>query len=85
MIAAVWILRALLAHVALGAVFAILFLLRGVHRIDPAAPGSTWGFRLMILPGVIAFWPWLAYRWLTGRQPPQERNDHRLAARKDPS
>ena len=53
----------LTAYLAVGLLFAIPFLARGITRIDDAAVGTGWGFRLMILPGVITFWPLLALRW----------------------
>ena len=68
-------------YAALGLVFAVPFVLVGAQRTDPAAEGGTWGFRLLIIPGVIAFWPLLAFRWIGGREQPRERNPHRDAAR----
>jgi hypothetical protein len=38
---------------AVGLVFGVAFVIGGVHRIDPAAVGSRWGFRLLILPGCL--------------------------------
>lgn len=51
-------------YLAIGVVFAPLFAWRGANVIDQAAAGSTWGFRLMILPGAAALWPILLRRWL---------------------
>jgi len=65
-----------------GAAFAVPFLLRGVRRIDPVADGSTWGFRAIVLPGVVALWPLLLLRWLRGASPPEEATAHRRAARR---
>lgn len=63
---------------AIGAVFAIAFIVTGVNRIDPQAVGSGWGFRLLLIPGATALWPLLLRRWALGpRHPPQERNPHR--------
>lgn len=59
-----WLVNGLLLYLAVGVVFGIPFVWRGVHRIDPAAPGSSWGFRLLNLPGVAALWPLLALRWM---------------------
>ena len=70
----------LLAYTIFGAGFGVLFVVRGVDRIDPAAREGTWGFRLLILPGTVALWPWLLLRWVRGTQPPIERNAHRDAA-----
>jgi uncharacterized membrane protein YdfJ with MMPL/SSD domain len=69
-------------YVAAGVLFAVPFVLRGVNRIDPVAQGGTWGFRLIIVPGVVALWPLLALRWLRGAQPPEERNAHRATAKR---
>jgi hypothetical protein len=50
-------------YAAMGALFGIAFAWRGIDRIDPAAHGAPWTFRLLMLPGVIALWPMLALRW----------------------
>lgn len=47
-----------------GFVFAIPFVLKGVTKIDEGAHGSKWGFRIIIIPGTIVFWPFLLKRWL---------------------
>ncbi len=68
-------------YAAAGALFAVLFVSKGVGRIDPAARGARLGFRLLILPASIALWPILLRRWLSGvEEPPAERNAHREAA-----
>ncbi|MFT7511237.1 MAG: hypothetical protein ACI9QL_000441 [Candidatus Omnitrophota bacterium] len=65
-------------YLALGLVFAIPFVFKGAARIDPAAKGSSWGFKLLVIPGVMALWPLLARRWLSGKtQPPEECGPHR--------
>ena len=46
-------------YAAIGLVFALFFVTRGVTRIDPTAIGGSTGFRILILPGVVAFWPLL--------------------------
>jgi len=79
------------AYAALGLVFGLIFVTRGAGRIDPNATEGTIGFRILILPGVIALWPMLLLRWVRGRPaPPSECNAHRrlaerLAAQKDAS
>jgi hypothetical protein len=47
-----------------GLLFAIAFALRGVDRVDGAARGATWGFRVLIVPGAAALWPWLLVKWV---------------------
>jgi len=81
MIAAVFLI-ALGAYLACGLAFAIPFALAGAKRIDPHAAHGSWGFRLLIIPGTIAFWPLLLKRWTSGAtEPPEECNAHRKAAR----
>jgi hypothetical protein len=68
-------------YILAGLLFAIPFILRGVNRLDPSAREGSWGFRLIVFPGVVALWPLLALRWRRGQGPPQENNAHRRAAR----
>lgn len=68
-------------YFGLGLLFAVPFVLRGAGAIDPTAREGTWGFRLLILPGSAALWPWLAWRWWRGAPRPVEDNPHRRAAR----
>ena len=58
------ILEAVGLYAIAGFLFAIAFLAAGVVRIDPAARGSGLGFRLLILPGIVALWPFLFLRWI---------------------
>jgi hypothetical protein len=70
------------AYLACGLVFAIPFALLGVKRIDPHAAHGSWGFRLIVIPGAMVFWPLLLRRWAIGvKRPPEETNAHRRAAR----
>jgi hypothetical protein len=50
-------------YLSAGFVFAIPFVIKGVTKIDEGAHGSTWGFRIIIIPGVIVFWPLLFRKW----------------------
>ena len=65
-------------YAALGVLFALAFLTSGITRLDPEAKGSGWGFRAIIFPGVVAFWPLLLSRWLRGiTEPPPQKDPHR--------
>jgi hypothetical protein len=69
---------ALETYAGLGVLFGLLFVGIGVQRLDSEAQGSGIGFRLLILPGVAAFWPVFLYRWTRGiAEPPVEKNPHR--------
>lgn len=50
-----------------GAVFAVLFLWRGVERIDNAAKGISWKTRALLFPGSAALWPVLLRKWWRAR------------------
>ena len=54
---------ALALYAVVGLCFGLAFVLRGVERVDPAARGASIGFKLLILPGCAALWPFLARRW----------------------
>jgi hypothetical protein len=47
-----------------GLVFAIPFIAKGVTKIDEGTHGASWGFRIIIMPGTIVFWPFLLNKWL---------------------
>jgi hypothetical protein len=66
------------AYASVGIVFAVAFVTVGVKRVDEQAVGSSLGFRLLIFPGCVAFWPMLLQRWAGGKtEPPEEENPHR--------
>ena len=70
------------SYFACGLVFAIPFALVGAKKIDPHAAHGSGGFRLLIIPGTLAFWPLLLRRWMQGiSEPPEESNAHREATR----
>ena len=70
-----------LAYLAVGALFAVPFVVVGAGRVDEDARAGSVGFRLIILPGVVALWPVLALRWLRGPGGVEESSPHRRAAR----
>ena len=74
---AILLVYVLYVYTALGVAFALAFVTVGVKRIDSQAVGSSIGFRLLILPGSVAFWPLLLRRWISGKgEPPEERIPH---------
>jgi hypothetical protein len=50
------------AYLALGAALGLGFLLFGLERLAPAARGA-YAFRPLLLPGLAALWPYVAWRW----------------------
>ena len=51
-------------YLLVGVVFVIPFLMKGLNKIDEGAHGSTIGFKIIIIPGVIVFWPVLLAKWM---------------------
>ncbi len=51
-------------YLGVGLLFGLAFITRGVERLDHATQGTSCLFRLFLLPGSIALWPWLARRWM---------------------
>ena len=47
-----------------GLLFAIAFVIKGVTVVDEGAHGATIGFRIIIIPATIIFWPVLLRKWL---------------------
>ena len=56
------------AYLLMGLLFVIPFVIKGVTRIDEGASGSGWGFRLIIIPGTMVFWPLLLKKWVKKTQ-----------------
>lgn len=52
-----------LAYLVIGVISGFYFVWRVVSTIDPAAQGTNWTFRLLILPGTIALWPVVVARF----------------------
>lgn len=68
--AAEWLVKVLGLYLAAGVLVAIVFIVKGPARIDPAARGMPWAARLFLLPGVAALWPLMLQKWLTQKEPP---------------
>jgi len=64
MAATEWLVNVLIAYGALGALFAVAFVTRGISRVDPAAKGTGAGFRLIVFPGSAVLWPLLLAEWI---------------------
>ena len=64
-------------YLLVGLLFAVPFVLRGAKAIDPSAAEGTWGFKLLVVPGVMVFWPVLLRRWMRTEGAPEERSAHR--------
>jgi len=80
---AYWIVTLTAAYFVVGCVVALAVVVAGLGRLDPVAAHGTWGFRLLVVPGLAALWPLILHRVVMGAgHPPEESNAHRLAARR---
>lgn len=70
---------ALLAYLACGVAFSLVFFAVLARRLDPDAVGATIGFRIVTMPGIVALWP-LLLRACLRKSAPRERNAHEDAA-----
>lgn len=59
-----FILYLIVVYLILGAVFALWFLIRLIHKIDEGAEGAPLSFKLIIFPGCVVFWPVLLKKYL---------------------
>ncbi len=50
-------------YLTCGFIFAIFFVTKGVKVVDEGAHGATIGFRIIIIPGTMVFWPLLLKKW----------------------
>ncbi len=62
MLPAILFLAIIGTYAAIGLAFGLWFVIVGVTRFDRAAENAPWGFRLLILPGSAALWPYLIHR-----------------------
>ena len=51
-------------YLLIGILFVIPFLLKGLTKVDETAHGGSIGFKIIIIPGVIVFWPLLLNKWM---------------------
>ena len=66
-------------YFAVGFLFVLIFLIAGgPKKIDPGAVNGTIGFRILIFPGCMLFWPLLLKRWAKSELLPTESCAHRI-------
>lgn len=50
-------------YLAIGVLFAIAFVIKGIYKVDDAAAYTGLGFKLILIPGITVFWPVLLNKW----------------------
>ena len=52
----------------IGLIFGLAFISKGCVVVEPAAKGSSFRVRLLLLPGGIGLWPLLLVKWISSRR-----------------
>ncbi len=66
MVGASEILGLLGLYFGIGLLFALAFVTLGLGRVDPNAAGAKLSVRILLIPGAMALWPFLAVHWMKG-------------------
>jgi len=61
------ILYMILLYLMLGVAFAVYFVTIAINSVDPSAKGTSWGFKIIILPGCILLWPVILKKYLKSK------------------
>ena len=59
----------LAVYLAFGLLFALIFIFKGIEKIDTSAHGASRGFKIIIIPGIMALWPVLLNKWIKAPHP----------------
>ena len=51
-------------YLLVGAIFSVIFLLKGLEKVDADAKGTSWSFKLLIFPGLCVFWVKFLLDWI---------------------
>lgn len=63
-----WVIEAAQLYAVFGLVVGVAFLVWGIELLQPAARGAH-AFRPLLLPGLAALWPLVAWRWWRAHRP----------------
>lgn len=59
-----WIVNIIGIYLALGFLFSIVFMWKGLHKVDEGVNGSGFFFKVLIFPGMIVFWVLFLKKWI---------------------
>ena len=51
-------------YLALGIIFSIAFLWKGIAKVDDGANETGVIFKMLLFPGLVAFWVYFLRKWL---------------------
>jgi len=55
-------------YLVIGIFFSLIFMFKGLHKIDSSAAGTGLLFKLLIFPGCVLFWAFLLYKWFLNKK-----------------
>lgn len=58
------ILKVFLLYFLVGAAFSVFMYWKSLKKIDTGVEGTGIGFKLLLLPGMLVFWPLFAKKWI---------------------
>ncbi|MEO6722863.1 MAG: hypothetical protein ABIN67_21025 [Ferruginibacter sp.] len=64
-------------YLCCGMVFAIVLLASGIGKIVEGAQDSSLGFKVLVIPGIIVFWPALLQKWIKLQSGKTVKIDHK--------
>jgi len=50
-------------YLVIGLIFYVALSIKGFDKIDPGTRNSGIGFKLILVPGILVFWPILWKKW----------------------
>ncbi|MFK7946562.1 MAG: hypothetical protein AB8G11_03145 [Saprospiraceae bacterium] len=51
-------------YLVLGFLFSLVFIWKGLHKVDEGVNGSSFFFKVLIFPGMIVFWVLFLKKWI---------------------
>lgn len=57
------ILLVALVYIAIGILFSVVFIWKGLSKTDQGVVGSGKLFKVLIFPGLVTFWPLFLTKW----------------------
>ena len=58
------ILTALGIYLLIGILFTVFFIFKGLAIVDPGTEGGSRFFKLLLVPGLVAFWVYFLRKWI---------------------
>lgn len=54
-------------YLSIGLVFGLIFISLGLKNVDEGSIDTSWKFKLLLIPGMLVFWPLFLKKWMGAR------------------